>query len=61
MCMCIYFQNEVHVNIGGGRDNTLTNNIMYNATKSSMQVDGRGVTGHSNDNTLIKRLHVRRT
>ena len=39
------FQNEVHANIGGGRDNVIRDNVMYNAIAHSIQVDGRGLTG----------------
>ncbi|XP_025093026.1 uncharacterized protein LOC112563338 [Pomacea canaliculata] len=44
----VFYDNEVHANIGGGRDNIIRQNVMYNATKSSIQVDGRGLgsTGH---------------
>ncbi|KAK7468006.1 hypothetical protein BaRGS_00036750 [Batillaria attramentaria] len=39
----VFFDNEVHVNIGGGRDNVIRYNVMYNATKYSIQVDARGM------------------
>ena len=50
-------QNQVHANIGGGRDNIIENNVMYNATLYSIQVDGRGV-GHRNDKDLYNHLKV---
>ena len=53
----VSFQNQVHVNIGGGRDNLIENNIMYNATSFSMQVDGRGVK-HDHDTDLLRKLKV---
>jgi len=40
--ICSFFQNDVHVNIGGGRDNIVSSNVMYEAERWSMQVDGRG-------------------
>ncbi|XP_052258950.1 uncharacterized protein LOC127863458 [Dreissena polymorpha] len=52
----VFSNNEVHVNIGGGRDNIVANNVFYGATRYSMQVDGRGV-GHPNDKDLMERLH----
>ncbi|XP_052258953.1 uncharacterized protein LOC127863459 isoform X2 [Dreissena polymorpha] len=50
--------NEVHVNIGGGRDNIVSNNVFYGSTRYSMQVDGRGV-GHDHDGDLKHNLHAR--
>jgi len=51
------FQNDVHVNIGGGRDNIVSSNVMYEAERWSMQVDGRGIkTGHNAYHT--QKLHV---
>ncbi|XP_055957950.1 uncharacterized protein LOC126824537, partial [Patella vulgata] len=41
----VFYYNEVHVNIGGGRDNIIRYNVFYNATKESIQVDGRGMRG----------------
>ena len=41
------------MNIGGGRDNVVENNVMYNATAYSMQVDGRGIC-HRNDKDLFE-------
>ena len=51
------FQNQVHANIGGGRDNIIENNIMYNATSWSMQFDERGTT-HRFDADLYRALKV---
>ena len=51
-------QNQVHVNIGGGRDNIIRNNIFYNATSYAMQVDSRGIKG-TNDATLLNELKVK--
>ncbi|PVD31350.1 hypothetical protein C0Q70_06762 [Pomacea canaliculata] len=44
----VFYDNEVHANIGGGRDNIIRQNVMYNAAKYSIQVDGRGLgsSGH---------------
>ncbi|KAK7483370.1 hypothetical protein BaRGS_00025310, partial [Batillaria attramentaria] len=41
----VFYENEVHTNIGGGRDNIIRYNVMYNATSQSVQVDGRGLHG----------------
>ncbi|KAK6189983.1 hypothetical protein SNE40_001939 [Patella caerulea] len=45
----VFYYNEVHVNIGGGRDNIIRYNVFYNATKESVQVDGRGMRGDFHD------------
>ncbi|XP_033748256.1 uncharacterized protein LOC117333194 isoform X2 [Pecten maximus] len=54
----VFYNNDVHVNIGGGRDNIIHNNVFYEAVKSSMQVDSRGVPHSSNEQTLQKNLHA---
>lgn len=54
----IFLKNEVHTNIGGGRDNIIRDNVFYNATLNAMQVDNRG-TAHSVDTTLYDKLRVR--
>lgn len=54
----IFLKNEVHTNIGGGRDNIIRDNVFYNATLNAMQVDHRG-TAHSVDTTLYDKLRVR--
>ncbi|XP_052258951.1 uncharacterized protein LOC127863459 isoform X1 [Dreissena polymorpha] len=54
----VFYNNEVHVNIGGGRDNIVSNNVFYGSTRYSMQVDGRGV-GHDHDGDLKHNLHAR--
>lgn len=54
----IFLKNEVHTNIGGGRDNIIRDNVFYNATLNAMQVDHRG-TSHSNDKPLYDKLRVR--
>ncbi|XP_053396026.1 uncharacterized protein LOC128556126 [Mercenaria mercenaria] len=53
----VFYDNNVHANIGGGRYNVIANNVMYNATRYSIQVDSRG-SSHQNDKTLIARLHA---
>ncbi|XP_045203138.2 uncharacterized protein LOC123556462 [Mercenaria mercenaria] len=53
----VFYNNDVHANIGGGRYNVIANNVMYNATSFSIQVDHRG-TKHTNDQDLIRRLHA---
>jgi hypothetical protein len=57
-CFFVLFQNDVHVNIGGGRDNIIRQNIFYNTLEYSMQIDSRGKGGGSNGNELLKKLHV---
>lgn len=54
----IFLKNEVHTNIGGGRDNIIRDNVFYNATLNALQVDHRG-TSHSNDKPLFHKLRVR--
>ncbi|XP_053376463.1 uncharacterized protein LOC128547518 [Mercenaria mercenaria] len=54
----IFYDNDVHVHIGGGRYNEIINNVMYNATYSSIGVDSRG-TNHRGDSGLYNHLHVR--
>ncbi|OWF40931.1 hypothetical protein KP79_PYT15959 [Mizuhopecten yessoensis] len=54
----VFYNNDVHVNIGGGRDNIIQNNVFYEAAKSSMQVDSRGVPHSSNEQPLQKKLHA---
>ncbi|XP_061184339.1 uncharacterized protein LOC133192335 [Saccostrea echinata] len=51
----VFYDNEVHANIGGGRDNIIRKNVFYNATLSALQVDHRG-TDHRFDGTLYKSL-----
>ncbi|XP_055957905.1 uncharacterized protein LOC126824403 isoform X2 [Patella vulgata] len=41
----VFLNNEVHANIGGGRDNIIRYNIFYNATEIAIDVDARGLTG----------------
>lgn len=54
----VFRDNDVHVNIGGGRDNIVRQNIFYNTFQYSIQVDHRGDNwGHVNDNELIKALN----
>ncbi|XP_053375483.1 uncharacterized protein LOC128547283 [Mercenaria mercenaria] len=53
----VFYNNDIHVQIGGGRYNEVINNIMYNATYSSIYVDSRG-TSHSSDKVLYDRLHA---
>lgn len=54
----VFYNNDVHVNIGGGRDNVIHNNVFYDAVKSSMQVDSRGVPHSSFEQTLQQNLHA---
>ncbi|KAL4224002.1 hypothetical protein ACF0H5_017459 [Mactra antiquata] len=49
--------NDVNVNIGGGRDNIVVNNVLYNAHSYNLEVGNRGVT-HAFDNELFQRLHA---
>ena len=52
------FQNDVHVNIGGGRDNIVSSNVMYEAERWSMHVDGRGNAGNQHNAYHTQKLHV---
>lgn len=57
--MCIYFwQNEVHLNIGGGRDNIVTNNIFYNPEVYAIRLED-GNTGDDHIKQLLSRLQVK--
>ncbi|CAC5385968.1 unnamed protein product [Mytilus coruscus] len=53
----VFYNNAGHLNIGGGRDNIVRDNIFYNSTKFSIQVDGRG-SAHKNDKSLMGILNV---
>ncbi|XP_064613277.1 uncharacterized protein LOC135477056 [Liolophura sinensis] len=48
----VFYENEVHFNIGGGRDNIARYNVFLNPHSTVIDVDGRGINGHSNDKTL---------
>ncbi|XP_052086585.1 uncharacterized protein LOC127723909 [Mytilus californianus] len=52
----VFYNNAGHLNIGGGRDNIVRDNIFYNSTKFSIQVDGRG-SAHKNDKSLMDILN----
>ena len=52
------FQNDVHANIGGGRDNIVSSNIMYEAEGWSMRVDGRWNADNQHHAYLTQKLHV---
>jgi len=52
------FQNDVHVNIGGGRDNIVSSNVMYKAERWSMQVDKRGNVDNQHNAYHTQKLHV---
>jgi hypothetical protein len=55
--MLLLFKNTLHVFIGGGRNNNVENNVMYNAEIGSIDVDERGVH-HYADADLLRKLHV---
>lgn len=57
--MQTFSQNEIHFNIGGGRDNIARYNVFYNAHAASVDMDGRGINGGSNDKELHNRLKVK--
>ncbi|XP_067672286.1 uncharacterized protein [Haliotis asinina] len=40
----VFYRNDIHANIGGGRDNIIRYNVMYDSVSESIQVDGRGAT-----------------
>ncbi|XP_063405884.1 uncharacterized protein LOC134689845 [Mytilus trossulus] len=52
----VFYNNAGHLNIGGGRDNIVRDNIFFNSTKFSIQVDGRG-SSHRNDRSLMNILN----
>ncbi|XP_064612389.1 uncharacterized protein LOC135476325 [Liolophura sinensis] len=41
----VFHDNELHMNIGGGRDNIVRHNVFYNATHAAVGVDARGISG----------------
>ncbi|XP_070203947.1 uncharacterized protein [Littorina saxatilis] len=51
----VFYDNDIHTNIGGGRDNVIRYNVMYNALDQSIQVDGRGL-GHGHGEYLRGKL-----
>ncbi|XP_060569893.1 uncharacterized protein LOC132728287 [Ruditapes philippinarum] len=52
-----FYDNTLHVFIGGGRNNNVENNVMYNAEIGSIDVDERGVH-HYADADLLRKLHA---
>ncbi|XP_071177689.1 uncharacterized protein [Mytilus edulis] len=52
----VFYNNTIHCNIGGGRDNIVRRNIFYNALRYSMDVDARGAGGKSNTPRIIQLL-----
>lgn len=53
----IPLQNDAHIAIGGGKDNYVTNNVLYDAKRYSVGVYG-GYTYGNHLDTLLKRLRV---
>ena len=53
----LQMQNQIHVYVGGGRDNIVENNIMYKSTSYSIQVNGQGLH-HNSDKDLNNHLKV---
>ncbi|KAK7087271.1 uncharacterized protein [Littorina saxatilis] len=45
----VFYNNGIHANIGGGRDNVIRYNVMYNSDSDAIQVDGRGLSWGNND------------
>ncbi|XP_076473023.1 uncharacterized protein LOC143302302 [Babylonia areolata] len=52
----VFYNNDVHVNIGGGRDNVVRENIMYNAERYTMQVDARGLGSNNHGDFMREKL-----
>ncbi|XP_050409571.1 uncharacterized protein LOC126824394 [Patella vulgata] len=52
----IFALNEVHVNIGGGRDTMIYYNVFYDSSSAAIDVDGRGISGGTNTATLENTL-----
>ncbi|XP_048252238.1 uncharacterized protein LOC124135242 [Haliotis rufescens] len=52
----VFYENQFHVNIGGGRDNLIRYNVFYDATSYPINVDGRGLRYNSNQATLQNKL-----
>ena len=50
-----HFQNDVHFNIGGGRDNVARYNVLFDARAHSIQLDNRGM-GPGNHSEYLRRL-----
>ncbi|XP_052072925.1 uncharacterized protein LOC127711025 isoform X1 [Mytilus californianus] len=53
----VFNHNDVHVNIGGGRDNIVHQNIFYNTTQYSMQLDARGANGKWHTSDMLRYLN----
>ncbi|XP_052088855.1 uncharacterized protein LOC127725717 isoform X2 [Mytilus californianus] len=53
----VFHNNDVHVNIGGGRNNIVRQNIFFNTSQYSMQIDARGHNRGGNTNVLIENLN----
>ncbi|XP_071094412.1 uncharacterized protein [Haliotis cracherodii] len=52
----VFYQNQYHVNIGGGRDNIIRYNVFYDAVNYPINVDGRGLNHNSNQATLFNTI-----
>ncbi|KAK6191831.1 hypothetical protein SNE40_003423 [Patella caerulea] len=52
----VMYDNSIHINIGGGRDNIIRGNVLYNASKRSINLDGRGLLNMNNQDRLTSRL-----
>ncbi|XP_064613281.1 uncharacterized protein LOC135477059 [Liolophura sinensis] len=53
----VFHDNDLHMNIGGGRDNIVRYNVFYNAMNAAVGVDARG-RGKGNSGVLFERLKV---
>ncbi|XP_046575811.1 uncharacterized protein LOC124283828 [Haliotis rubra] len=51
----VFYHNDIHANIGGGRDNIIRYNVMYDSVSESIQVDARGSSPHFDVRRILDR------
>ncbi|XP_046360205.2 uncharacterized protein LOC124137802 [Haliotis rufescens] len=51
----VFYRNDIHANIGGGRDNIIRYNVMYDSVSESIQVDARGSSPHFDVHRILDR------
>lgn len=55
--ICRILQNQVDLNLGGGRDNVVTNNVFYNPEYYAIRIED-GNTGSEHKTQLLDKLKV---
>ncbi|XP_046356361.2 uncharacterized protein LOC124135175 [Haliotis rufescens] len=52
----VFYKNQYHVNIGGGRDNIVRHNVFYDAVDFPLNVDFRGILYNTTGGNLFAKL-----